>query len=127
VVIVSSEEVMSLYAANNICKAIHHYRANGVALLGIVFNLRDNRTDPAELHAFAAQLGTRVLAVLPRERKVRQAEVTGRTLVEVAPRSRMARTLADLAEGLLAADPDSCPAPTPLDADAFRHFVRSLA
>ena len=126
VVIVSSEEVMALYAANNICKAIHHYRANGAALVGIVFNLRDNRIDPAVFHRFAERIGTEVLAVLPRERQVRKAEVVGRTLVEHAPRSRMARTLVSLTERLLEVDPDACPAPTPLDADAFRAFVRTI-
>lgn len=126
VVIVSSEEIMSLYAANNICKAIHHYRANGVALVGLVFNLRDNRSDQECLHAFAARLGTEVLAVLPRERKVRAAEVAGRTLVEVAPRSRMARTFTALAKRLLATDPESCPLPTPLDQQDFQAFVRTL-
>jgi len=123
IVIVSSEEIMSLYAANNICKAIHHYRANGVALQGLVFNLRDNRTDPAQLQQFAEAIGARILAVLPRERRVRAAEVEGRTLVELAPRTKMARTLRELAETLVAADPDACPEPTPLSAQDFRALV----
>ncbi|MDY0003951.1 MAG: AAA family ATPase [Polyangia bacterium] len=126
VVIVSSEEVMSLYAANNICKAIHHYRANGVALVGLVFNLRDNRTDREALHDFAERIGTAVLCILPRERQVRRAEVTGRTLVEQAPRSRMARELKALSERILAADPDACPPPRPMDNDSFHKYVRSL-
>ena len=126
VVIVCSEEIMSYYAANNISKAVGHYRDNGVALLGIVFNLRDNKTDRAELLQFARLLNTRVLAVLPRERRVRQAEVAGRTLVEHAPRTTMAKTLRQLTDTLLQTDPDSCPAPTPMDDTAFRAFVSGL-
>ncbi len=126
VVIVSSEEIMSYYAANNICKAVGHYRDNGVALMGIVFNLRDNKTDREELQRFTEQLSTRVLAVLPRERRVRQAEVAGRTLVEHAPRTAMAKTLGKLTDTLLKTDPDSCPMPTPMDDAAFRKFVKSL-
>lgn len=126
IVIVSSEEIMSFYAANNICKAVGHYRDNGVALVGIVFNLRDNRTDRAELEAFARRLSTRVLAVLPRERRVRQAEVAGHTLVEHAPRTAMARALSQLADAILETDPEACPQPTPMDDSAFREFVASL-
>ncbi len=126
VVIVSSEEIMSYYAANNICKAVGHYRDNGVALLGIVFNLRDNRTRRQELEAFAKSLSTRVLAVLPRERRVRQAEVAGLTLVEHAPRTAMARTLKSLTQTLLHTPPESCAEPTPMDDAAFREFVRTL-
>jgi len=126
VVIVSSEEIMSFYAANNICKAVGHYRDNGVALMGIVFNLRDNKTDRAELEDFARLLGTRVLAVLPRERRVRKAEVAGQTLVEQAPRTAMARALVRLTDTLLETEPDACPTVTPLDDTAFRDFVSSL-
>jgi nitrogenase iron protein NifH len=126
VVIVSSEEIMALYAANNICKAIGHYHGNGVALMGLVFNLRDNQTELSELHDFAERLSTRVLTVLPRERRVRKAEVAGVTLVEHAPRTKMARELRRLTDELLAADPDQCPMPTPMDGEAFRTFVRQM-
>ncbi len=126
VVIVSSEEIMSYYAANNICKAVGHYSDNGVALMGIVFNLRDNRTDRAELEEFTRRLSTKVLAVLPRERRVRQAEVAGITLVEHAPRTKMARTLVQLADTIGETASDACPAPTPMDDTAFRDFVKQL-
>ena len=126
VVIVCSEEIMSYYAANNISKAVGHYHDNGVALVGIVFNLRDNKTDRGELEKFASLLSTRVLAVLPRERRVRQAEVAARTLVEHAPRTAMARTLGKLTDTLLETDPDACSLPTPMDDTAFRKFVSSL-
>lgn len=126
VVIVSSEEIMSYYAANNICKAVRHYHDNGVALMGIVFNLRDNKTDRSELEDFSRRLSTTVLAVLPRERRVRQAEVAGCTLVEHAPRTAMARTLGQLTDTLLETEPDACPMPTPMDDVAFRDFVKQL-
>jgi len=127
VVVVSSEEIMSLYAANNIVKAVTHYASNGVVLLGIVFNLRDNRADRIELERFAEAISTRILAVLPRERRVRNAELEETTLVELAPRTRMARTLRALASEIYEADPDDCRAPTPLTDEAFRAFVRTLS
>lgn len=127
VVVVSSEEIMSLYAANNIVKAVSHYASNGVALLGIVFNLRDNRADRADLERFAETLSTRILAVLPRERRVRRAELEEITLVELAPRTRMAKTLRALAGEIHGADPDAFPEPTPMSDVAFRAFVRTLA
>jgi nitrogenase iron protein NifH len=126
VVIVSSEEIMSYYAANNICKAVDHYRDNGVALMGIVFNLRDNQTDRAELEEFARRLSTKILAVLPRERRVRKAEVAGVTLVEHGPRTKMARTLVALTDAILETEPETCAVPTPMDDVAFRDFVKQL-
>jgi nitrogenase iron protein NifH len=126
VVIVSSEEIMSLYAANNICKAVSHYQGNGVGLAGLVFNLRDNRAEREPLQRFAARIGTRILAVLPRERRVREAEVAGRTLVETAPRTKLGRTLKGLAAELVQLEPEGCPVPTPLSPQDFRALVDSF-
>ncbi|MFA6316122.1 MAG: nitrogenase component 1 [Elusimicrobiota bacterium] len=124
VVIVTSEELMSLYAVNNICRAVRNYAANGIALAGLVVNLRDPGVDKGALERFAAMLGTRVLAFLPREPKVREAELARSTVVEKAPGSEIAKRVVLLARDLLAFDRAKAGVPTPLSDEAFNALSR---
>jgi nitrogenase iron protein NifH len=101
VFIVVSEELMSLYAANNIAKAVRHYGPNGVALGGLVANLRDPKADRGTLERFAALINTKVLAYIPRDPAVREAEFRRKTVVEHAPRSKAVRALAALSAQVL--------------------------
>jgi nitrogenase iron protein NifH len=124
VYIVTSEEVMSLYAANNIARAIHRYAGNGVALGGLIFNLRDSSVAREALAAFATALNTRILAVLGRDPLVRQAEQAFATVVEFAPTAPITEDLRALAALLLAGPPTPPPPPTALDRLAFTRFIR---
>jgi nitrogenase iron protein NifH len=119
VVIVVSEELMALYAANNVAKVVRTYGYNGLKLAGLVVNLRDNSVDLGPLRHFAQRLGTRILAVVPRSREVREAELDGVTVLDAAPGSEAAARLRALAQEVLALDPATCPEPTPLDHDTF--------
>jgi len=124
VFIVVSEELMSLYAANNIAKAVRHYSPNGVVLGGLIANVRDPQADPAVLERFAGLIGTRVLATIPRDPAVRQAEYLRKPLVEHAPRAPATMALMALAVEALRIKPENLPLPTPLDDDEF--YARSL-
>ncbi len=53
VIIVTSEEVMSLYAANNIAKAVVNHASNGIVCAGVVINVRDNTEDLSPVYRFA--------------------------------------------------------------------------
>lgn len=119
VFIVVSEELMSLYAANNIAKAVRHYGPNGVVLAGLVANLRDAKVDRAPLERFARLINTSVLAFLPRDPAVREAEYRRRTVVEHAPKSPMTKALARLAAAALRVAPRRVPPPTPLEDREF--------
>lgn len=125
VVIVSSEEVMSLYAANNIARAIVTYAANGIACAGMVLNLRDGTAEslaPAE--RFAKLAAIPVLGVLQRDPLIREAEYRRMTVAEHAPDSAIVAELRALADRLLAIDPAACPLPTPLSDRAFYAFAQ---
>ncbi|MEZ4427186.1 MAG: AAA family ATPase [Nannocystaceae bacterium] len=129
VIIVASEELMALYAANNIAKAVVHYQANGIALAGIVFNIKDNDADREPLERFAALINARILGYVPRDPLVREAEYRRMTVVEYAPASAIARRLGALASHALALDVRDQPSPTPLSEQDFyelarRRFVR---
>ena len=123
IVIVSSEEMMSLYAANNICRAIKRHESNGIHLAGIVANIRDSQDDASKVRLFAEAIGTRVLGVLPRDPLLRQAELARRPLIDLAPEAEMTARFRLLAESLLALPAESCASPTPFDEEAFEAFV----
>ncbi len=113
--IVVSEELMSLYAANNIARAVKTYAANGVFLAGLAANVRDGRRDRSPLEHFAKMLDTRILEYIPRDPTVREAEYRGeQTAVELSPASPFSRALRSLAEKLLAMRGEDCPVPTPM-------------
>lgn len=124
VVIVVSDELMSLYAANNIARAVVNTRRNGVVLCGLVANLKDPGADIEMVQRFAARLGTTVLATLNRDRRFRKAEYERVTLAELAPRSKTVKTLRDLAMQLLRMDPDSRPVPEPMEDEQFYQLSR---
>jgi len=125
VVIVASEELMSLYAANNIARAVVHYSPNGISLAGIVFNLKDATADRAMLERFAARVGTQVIGYVERDPLVREAEFRGKTVVELAPGSGIAQTYRDLAEKVLAIEASQCALPTPCDEETFYRVARA--
>ncbi|MCF7985751.1 MAG: chlorophyllide a reductase iron protein subunit X [Thiohalocapsa sp.] len=64
VIVVGSNDLQSLYVANNVCSAVEYFRGLGgnVGVAGIVIN-KDDGTGEAQAWAKAA--GTRVLAAIP--------------------------------------------------------------
>ncbi|HEY3355148.1 MAG TPA: hypothetical protein VGQ83_17980 [Polyangia bacterium] len=124
VVVVVSEEPMALYAANNIARAIEVYHENGVVLAGLVANLRSPDADLGRLEQFAARLSTRVLATIPRDPLIGEAEVLHRTIVEHAPQSAAAGALRALAAAVVAVEPSTVGLPTPMDDEAFFGLLR---
>lgn len=124
VVIVASEEVMALYAANNIAKAVVNYASNGIVLAGIVLNVRDMREDLEPARRFARLVNTRILGVIPRDPLVREAEYRKCTAVELFPDSEIAAAYRALTEKILAIEKSACPLPTPLSDEQFYAYTR---
>jgi len=97
--LVCSGEFMSLYAANNIARAIQRLgRPDGAGLAGLICNSRgDEELERAVLTAFAERLGSQFVHLIPRAPEVQVCEVAGRTVVEGAPDSAVAQAFRDLA------------------------------
>ena len=97
--IVSSGELMSLYAANNIAKGIKRFALRGgVRLGGIIGNSRNTPHEKELLEAFAARLNTKLVAFIPRDGIVNEAENNRQTVLQYAPESKQAgvyRAVAD--------------------------------
>ncbi len=100
--LVVSGEFMALYAANNICRGIVRYAASGKPrLAGVIANLRGVEGEEKIIAAFARRIGTRVMAAIPHHAVVTEAESMRRTVLEHAPKTRMAALYRQLAKRML--------------------------
>ena len=99
VLVVTSGEMMSLYAASNISQAIRNFGRRGYArMAGLILNSR-NVTNELELVEQAAkEMETQILKVLPRSETVWRAEEQGKTVIEAFPESAMAQEYMQLAD-----------------------------
>ncbi len=113
VIIVGSNDLQSLYVANNVCSAVEYFRKLGgnVGVAGIVINKDDGTGEAA---AFAKAAGIPVLSSIPANEDIRRKsanyEIIGR------PDSEWGAMFAELAENVATAPPQR---PTPLDQDGL--------
>lgn len=100
VMVVTSGEKMSLYAAGNILRAVEGFQTRGYArFAGLVANLRDVEDECAKIERFCEDGGAWVAAVVPRSREVQHADDRGITVIDAYPDSDAAaayRALADV-------------------------------
>ncbi len=88
VIVVGSNDLQSLYVANNVCSAVDYFRKLGgnVGVAGMIIN-KDDGT--GEAHAFAAAVGIPVLTAIPAEEDIRRKsanyEIIGRPGGQWAP------------------------------------------
>jgi chlorophyllide a reductase subunit X len=113
VIIVGSNDLQSLYVANNVCSAVEYFRKLGgnVGVAGIVIN-KDDGTGEAQ--AFADAVGIPVLSSIPANEDIRRKsanyEIIGR------PGGEWASVFENLATNVAEAPPMR---PTPLDQDGL--------
>lgn len=121
VIVVASNDLQSLYVANNVCSAAQYFRKLGghVGVAGIVIN-KDDHTGEAQ--AFAQKVGIPVLAAIPADDDIRRKsasyEIIGR------PESPWGSLFEELADNIAVAPPL---APTPLDQDGLLGLFSSSA
>jgi chlorophyllide a reductase subunit X len=88
VIVVGSNDLQSLYVANNVCSAVDYFRKLGgnVGVAGLVIN-KDDGTGEAQ--AFAAAAGIPILAAIPADEDIRRKsanyEIIGRPESHWAP------------------------------------------
>ena len=101
VMIVTSGEMMSLYAAGNIMRAVENFQKRGYARFkGLIANLRNIEDEEGKIARFCEEEGASVVATIPRSKTVQLAEDAGATVVETFPDSDMAQTYRGLAEAI---------------------------
>ena len=102
VLIVTSGEMMALFAAENIARAIKNFGRRGYAkLAGYIQNSRNVEHEDELVKAAAKENETKVLYVVRRDRTVQMAENQGKTVIEAYPESDMARCYRSLADKVL--------------------------
>ncbi len=111
VIVVGSNDLQSLYVANNVCSAVEYFRKLGgnVGVAGMVINKDDGTGEAA---AFAEKVGIPVLAAIPAHDDIRKKsasyEIIGR------PGTQWASLFEQLGENVGSAPPVR---PTPLTQD----------
>ncbi len=114
--IVSSGELMSLYAANNIAKGVKRFALRGgVRLGGIIGNSRNTPNERALLEEFAKRLHTQLIAFIPRDVVVNKAENNRQTVLQYAPESAQAEVYRQLSRDIMSNENLSVPTPMTFD------------
>lgn len=120
--IVSSGELMSLYAANNIAKGIKRFSMRGnVKLGGIIGNGRNTPNEVELLKEFAKRINTELVVFIPRDVIVNEAENNRKTVIEYAPFSAQADIYRKLAEKMV--NNKNMSIPTPLEFEELENLV----
>lgn len=102
VFIITSGENMAIHAGANIAMAVENFRNRGYASLGgIILNRRNVPREEEKVQELAEDFHTKVIGTLSRSELVQEAEVLGKTLLEVYPDSEMAEEYRTLAEQIL--------------------------
>ncbi|MGA2934125.1 MAG: AAA family ATPase [Methanomicrobiales archaeon] len=118
VYLVTSGELMSLYAANNICRAIARLagRVRGrCRLAGVIGNGAGQAREEPLVRAFADRIHSRLVTFIPRDPIVQRAEINRMTVIEFAPDSAQAGVYRSLAKSIL--ENRNLVIPTPLSMD----------
>lgn len=107
VFIVSSGEMMALYAASNIAQAIKNFGKRGYARLqGIILNAKNIENEEQLVQQAAAEIETKIVQYVPRSADIQTAENLGGTISEFVPQSPMLQVYNELAAKIWAISED---------------------
>ncbi|WP_342678312.1 Ni-sirohydrochlorin a,c-diamide reductive cyclase ATP-dependent reductase subunit [Methanofollis sp. UBA420] len=118
VYLVTSGELMALYAANNIAKAIARLSQrsrSSCSLAGVICNAKNTEGEEELVREFARRINSEMVAYIPRSRTVQLAEIHRQTVMEYAPESEQAAVYRSLAAQVTANTRSSIPTPLEMD------------
>lgn len=102
VFIVSSGEMMALYAASNIARAVDNFSSRGYGKCsGVILNSRNVEDEVQIVEKAVKEMGTSIVQVIPRDGIVQLAENMGKTVVEAYPDSDMSKCYIELAQKMV--------------------------
>ena len=113
VIVVGSNDLQSLYVANNVCKAVEYFRSMGgnVGVAGMIVN-KDDGTGEAQ--AFAKAVDIPVLCAIPANEEIRRKSANYQIIGK--PGGEWASLFEELAINVANAPPQR---PTPLEGDGL--------
>jgi len=122
VYIVTSGEMMAVYAANNICRGLLKYaEQSGVRLGGLICNSRMVDREKELMGEFAAALGTQMIHFVPRDNVVQVAEFNKKTVMEYDSTCNQAKEYGELARKII--ENKNLVIPTPMSMDELEAMV----
>ncbi|MBI5326756.1 MAG: nitrogenase iron protein [Deltaproteobacteria bacterium] len=120
--IVTSGEMMAMYAANNIAKGILKYaNTGGVRLGGLICNSRQVDKEYELINALAGRLGTKMIHFIPRDNVVQRAELRRMTVIEYSKEHAQADEYRKLAKTIV--DNKDLVVPTPITMDELEELL----
>ncbi|NBC22436.1 MAG: chlorophyllide a reductase iron protein subunit X [Gammaproteobacteria bacterium] len=119
VIVVGSNDLQSLYVANNVCSAVQYFRKLGgnVGVAGMVVNKDDGTGEAA---AFADTVGIPILASIPAHEDIRRKSANYQIIGE--PGGQWGPLFEELASNVVGAPPLH---PEPLDQDGLLGLFKS--
>ena len=100
--IVTSDEYMSFYAANNILKALHYFSEwSSIKFGGIIFNERTKNSNMKCLEKFLNMTKTELIGKIPYSKKIIQSELQAKTIAELYPETIEFQIFQSLANNIL--------------------------
>lgn len=121
VIIVTSGEYMSLYAANNIARGIKKLKGK---LSGIVCNCKNVNREVEIVEEFAKKIGTDVIGVINRSDLIQESELDAKTVVEKYPESKETEEYINLASNIL--ENQKVSTPEPMEDEELENFFKSF-
>ena len=114
--IVTSGEMMAMYAANNIARGVLKYaHSGGVRLGGLICNSRKTDREAELIEELARRLNTQMIHFIPRDNIVQHAEMRRMTVLEYDPTSAQAKEYQELAYKIENNDKKTIPTPITMD------------
>ncbi|MEA5508203.1 nitrogenase iron protein [Crocosphaera sp. UHCC 0190] len=120
--IVTSGEMMAMYAANNIARGILKYaHTGGVRLGGLICNSRNVNKEIELIEELAERLNTQMIHFVPRSKQVQEAELRRQTVIQYSPEHPQAQEYRDLGDKIV--NNTKLTIPTPIDNDELEELL----
>jgi nitrogenase iron protein NifH len=120
--IVTSGEMMAMYAANNIARGILKYaHSGGVRLGGLICNSRNVDGEVELIETLAKRLNTQMIHFVPRDNIVQHAELRRMTVIEYLPGHKQAEEYRTLAKKIQ--NNTNLTIPTPITMDELEDLL----
>ena len=120
--IITSGEMMAMYAANNIARGILKYvNSGGVRLGGLICNSRQVDKEIELIEALAERLNTQMIYFIPRDKQVQRAELRRMTVIEYSPDHPQSEQYRELARKI--ENNTKLTIPTPISMDELEQLL----
>ena len=124
--IVISEEIMSMYACNNICRAVNMYSKNGIYIWWIIVNARSNTLNKKIIEKFVEKIGLNIIAFIPRSDIIACAEYKAKTVLEYCPEAKVVDIFDKLVDDIVNISKVDKGNPIPMDDEEFDDFFKKF-